>query len=225
MTPGNIVGMAQINGLSAVAVTDHNAIHNFNAANAIGKELGIIVVPGMELETAEEIHVVCLFPEFGCLNQFQQVVFQSYGGEPPANRPEIFGHQLIYNENDEICGELSHMLLMPTGITIDESFGIVESLGGIAYPAHVDRDSYSVLTNLGTLPYGYKNSFVEISAGCDREQLLKCYPELVNYKLLPSSDAHFIDKIQDAGGAVIEIQDLTAGGIIDALRKGRILSQ
>lgn len=115
------------------------------------------------------------------------------------------------------------MLLASTGITIDDSFGLAASLGGIAYPAHVDRDSYSVLTSLGALPYGYPHGFVEISCGCDREILLKNFPELENYKLLPSSDAHYIDKIQEEGGAVLEVEEPSAAGIIDALRQGRIL--
>lgn len=200
MTPGNLVGMAKINGLEAIALTDHNAMQNISAAMKIGEAYDIVVIPGMELETAEEIHVVCLFPDTESLSAFQDVVVESYGPKIPANRPEIFGKQLIYNEEDEECGELERMLLIPSGITIDDVFGIVEGLGGIAFPAHVDRDSYSVLTTLGALPYGYKNGFVEISCECSREEIVKTYPELEKYKLLPSSDAHYIDKIQEAGG-------------------------
>ena len=223
MTPGNIVGMAKLNGLSAIAVTDHNAAQNAAAAAAFGKEYEITVVPGMELETAEEIHVVCLFPDLERLARFQETVTASYGGAVPPNRPDIFGRQLLYNSKDEICGELGQMLLAPTGITIDESFELAASLGGIAYPAHVDRDSYSVLTNLGALPYGYRHAFVEISCECDRNFLQKNYPELANYKLLPSSDAHYIDKIQEEGGAVLAVEERSAAGIIGALQEGRIL--
>lgn len=223
MTPGNIVGMAKLNGLSAIAITDHNASHNVEAAVLFGKEFDITVVPGMELETTEEIHVVCLFPDLVQLARFQEIVMASYAGAIPLNRADLFGRQILYNAEDEICGELEHMLLMPTGITIDASFDLAASLGGIAYPAHVDRDSYSVLTSLGTLPYGYRHPFVEISCECDRNILQKKYPELENYKLLPSSDAHYIDKIQEDGGAVLAVEKRSAAGIIDALREGRIL--
>ncbi|MFR1517309.1 MAG: PHP domain-containing protein [Clostridia bacterium] len=223
MTPGNIVGMAKLNGLSAIAVTDHNASQNSEAAVILGKRFGITVIPGMELETAEEIHVVCLFPDLERLACFQERVTASYNGAIPPNRAEIFGRQFLYNAEDEICGELAHMLLAPTGITIDDSFEIAASLGGIAYPAHVDRDSYSVLTNLGALPYGYANPFVEISSGCDRDILLQNYPLLENYKLLPSSDAHYLDKIQEDGRALLAVEETTAGGILDALKEGRIL--
>lgn len=222
MTPGNLVGMAMLNGLSAIAVTDHNASQNIRAAMKFGRELGVVVIPGMELETAEEIHVVCLFPEAEALFAFQDLVMASYPGAPPANRADIFGPQPIYDESDEICGELPHLLLMPTGIGIDDVFAQVKCLGGIAYPAHVDRDSYSVLTNLGMLPYGYDNAFVEISRECDVSALLKNYPELENYKLLPSSDAHYLDKIQNAGDAVLAVAEVTPAGVLDALRAGRI---
>lgn len=223
MTPGNIVGMAALNGLSAIAVTDHNASMNSEAAAILGNNYGITVVPGLELETAEQIHVVCLFPDQDGLSRFQEILLSSYGGAVPRNRADLFGRQLLFNAADEVCGELDRMLLASTGITIDDSFGLAASLGGIAYPAHVDRDSYSVLTSLGALPYGYPHGFVEISCGCDREILLKNFPELENYKLLPSSDAHYIDKIQEEGGAVLEVEEPSAAGIIDALRQGRIL--
>ena len=223
MTPGNLVGMAKINGLEAIALTDHNAMQNISAAMKIGEAYDIVVIPGMELETAEEIHVVCLFPDTESLSAFQDVVVESYGPKIPTNRPEIFGKQLIYNEEDEECGELERMLLIPSGITIDDVFGIVEGLGGIAFPAHVDRDSYSVLTTLGALPYGYKNGFVEISCECSREEIVKTYPELEKYKLLPSSDAHYIDKIQEAGGAELLVEELSAKGVIDALKNSRII--
>ena len=112
MTPGNLVGMAKINGLEAIALTDHNAMQNIPAAIKIGEAYDIVVIPGMELETAEEIHVVCLFPDTESLSAFQNVVVESYGPKIPANRPDIFGKQLIYDEEDEECGELERMLLI-----------------------------------------------------------------------------------------------------------------
>ncbi len=221
MTPGNIVGMAAINGLHAIAVTDHNSSQNVRAAVAIGKAMGVVVVPGMELESVEEIHVVCLFKTIEALEAFQKIVDESY--VPAENRPEIFGDQLIFNENDEPTGALSHMLLSPTGISIDDVFSIADRLDGIAYPAHVDRDSYSVLTSFGTLPYGYALPFVEISCDCTVEQLLLQYPLLEQYRLLRASDAHYIDKIQEAV-TFIEVETLSAAGVVEALKKGRIVS-
>ena len=215
MTPASIAGYACLNGLDAIALTDHNISFNVPAIMACGEAYGINVVPGMELETSEEIHVVCLFPDFDSLSRFQQTVFDSYEQQP--NKPAIFGDQLIMNEDDEIIGEYPHMLLSPTGISIDDVFGMVDSLGGIAYPAHVDRDSYSALTTLGDLPYGYPHSFVEISYDCDPESLVNRYPSIRDLTLIHASDAHYLHRIPEKG-AELEVEENTPQGIINALK-------
>lgn len=215
MTPGNIVGMAVVNELDAIAITDHNGSENIPAAMAIGEEYGIIVIPGMELETAEEIHAVCLFPDMETMATFQTAVLSSY--TPGENRPDIFGCQQIFNSNDQIIGECSRMLLAPTGISIDDVIPLADQLGGIAYPAHVDRDSYSVLTSFGALPYQYPHSFVEISMDCDRDAFLEQYPFLQNYRLLPASDAHYLERIQERR-TFIEVEERSTKGIIEALK-------
>ena len=215
MTPGNIVGMAVVNELDAIAITDHNSSENIPAAMAIAAEYGMIVIPGMELETVEEIHVVCLFPDVDSIIEFQTHILSSYA--PGENRPDIFGVQQIFDENDQIVGTCSRMLLTPTGLSIDDVIPLMDRLGGITYPAHVDRDSYSVLSNLGTLPYGYPHGFVEVSMDCEQEVLLKQYPFLQDYQLIPASDAHYLEKIQERR-TFIEVEERSATGIIAALR-------
>ncbi len=219
MTPGNIVGMAAVNELDAIAVTDHNRAYNVASALKLAEEAGIVVVPGMELETLEEIHVVCLFETLEPLQQLQQKVIASVPAL--ANRPDIFGRQLIFNEKDEVTREYEPLLLAPSGISIDSIFPAVAELGGVAYPAHVDRDSYSVLTTLGGLPFGYEERFVEISCDCHPETLLLQYPLLANYKLLRSSDAHYLANIQEAQ-TFLEVEERSAKGILQALREGSI---
>ena len=220
MTPGTLLGIAKVNGLDAVAITDHNASYNIPAALKIAEAYDIVLVPGMELETSEEIHVVCLFPTYEQLAEFQKTVCDSY--TPPDNRPEIFGEQHIYNEEDEIVGEWKPLLLASTGISIDDVPALVEKCGGLAYPAHVDRDSYSVLTTFGMLPEWYNLPFVEVSCDAPVEEVLKQYPFLKDYKLLRSSDAHYHHKIQETGAA-LDVDENTAAGVIKALRQGRIV--
>ena len=216
MTPGNIVGMAKVNGLDVIALTDHNCIFNIPAAQKIAEEYGITVIPGMELETSEAIHIICLFPDYAAIEGFYEKVKASY--TPPDNRPEIFGRQVIYNEKDEPVGEHKPLLLASTGISIDEVFGLAEEFGGIAYPAHVDRDSYSVLSVFGALPYNYSYGFVEISKDCDPEVLRKTYPELENYRFICSSDAHYLDKISDRGILTLKIDEKSPENIIKSLK-------
>ena len=220
MTPGNIVGMAVVNGLDALAITDHNSSYNVPAALKIAEEYGIVLVPGMELETSEEIHVVCLFPAYADLETFQKEVCASYS--PRENIIDIFGNQRIYNSDDEIEGEWKPMLLEPTGISVDRVFSLAEQCGGIAYPAHVDRDSYSVLSSFGMLPYDYPHGFVEISCQCEEKKLLERYPELEHYKLMRASDAHYHENIQEEG-ALVRVAEKSPEGIIQALKNSRII--
>ena len=110
------------------------------------------------------------------------------------------------------------MLLAPTGVSIDDVILLAERFDGIAYPAHVDRDSYSVLTSFGTLPYEYPHGFVEISMDCNRETLIGQYPFLQDYRLIPASDAHYLEKIQERH-TFIEVEERSPRGIIAALKK------
>ena len=215
MTPGNIVGMAVVNELDAIAITDHNSSENVPAALGIAAEYGIIVIPGMELETAEEIHVVCLFPNLESITAFQTAVLKSC--QTGENRPEIFGCQQIFNAKDQIVGECSRLLLAPTGISIDDAIVLADRYGGIAYPAHVDRDSYSALTSLGALPYAYPYSFVEVSMECDTDALFKQYPFLRDYRLIAASDAHYLERIQERR-TFIDVEERSAEGVIRALK-------
>ncbi|MBE7055897.1 MAG: PHP domain-containing protein [Ruminococcaceae bacterium] len=220
MTPGNIVGMAVVNGLDAIAITDHNCWLNVPVALNFAKEYGITVIPGMELETIEEIHVVCLFPDTEAIKAFQEIVDKSYS--PGENISDIFGKQNIYDEDDEILGEHIPMLLAPTGISIDDVFEMVDNLGGIAYPAHVNRDSYSVLASFGMMPYGYPHKVVEISMDCDIDEFVGSYPEMRQYKFIRSSDAHYCEKISEEG-TFIEVDENTPEKIIKSLKLGNII--
>lgn len=215
MTPGNIVGMAKVNGLDCIALTDHNITLNTEAAVQIGKEYGITVIPGMELETVEEIHVVCLFPDTETARSFYEYIMASY--PQTENKPDIFGCQQIMNSDDLITGEYPYMLLSPTGISVDEVIPLAEKYGGIAYPAHVDRDSFSCLASLGALPYDYPHKFVEISYDCDEKALIEQYPFLSSYALLRASDAHYLEHMSE-GNMHLLVEENTPLGVIKALK-------
>ena len=125
MTPCNIVGMAKVCGLDAIAVTDHNSAGNCAAAEAAGRELGVTVLSGMELETAEEVHVVLLFPSA----RQAELCSDEVGSRrlKIANKPEIYGRQLYLSGRDEILGEESDLLITATDIGVYETdFGLVE---------------------------------------------------------------------------------------------------
>ena len=194
MTPNNIVNMAYIAGVNAIAITDHNTVGNVRAAQKVGEELGITVLAGMEVETSEEVHVLTLFPSVDRAEEVAKVVYNSL--PPIKNKPEIFGRQLYMDENDEIIGEEERLLISPTTLPIEEVFRIVKESGGLAVPAHVDRHSYSVLTNLGFIPEEINAKWIELSCVVDDvEAYVKSRQDLAKYSVLRNSDAHYLKDI------------------------------
>ena len=150
MTPNNLVNMAALLGCDIIALTDHNTCRNTPAAVKVGQATDVLVIPGMELCTAEEAHVVCLFETVEDALAFDKYVCAHIPKVP--NRPEIFGEQWILNEDDEKIGEISELLITATDISINDVQALVKKFNGVAFPAHVDKDAYSVTASLGAIP-------------------------------------------------------------------------
>lgn len=210
MTPNNLINMSIIKGLDAVALTDHNACENVRAAAAVAGDK-IIFIPGMEVETSEEVHIVTLFPTADAAEEMQRILVDSSPFIP--NRPEIFGNQYIMDENDEICGEIDRMLVTASGLDIYTVVAAAKDLGGIAYPAHIDRESYSVLSNLGFIPPDLDISAVEITEK-SRAALEGEYSN--RYNIITSSDAHYLWDISERNH-YIEVSDASVRGILNAI--------
>ncbi len=210
MTPNNLINMSIIKGLDAVALTDHNACENVRAAAAVAGDK-IIFIPGMEVETSEEVHIVTLFPTADAAEEMQRILVDSSPFIP--NRPEIFGNQYIMDENDEICGEIDRMLVTASGLNIYTVVAAAKDLGGIAYPAHIDRESYSVLSNLGFVPPDLDISAVEITEK-SRTALEGEYSN--RYNIITSSDAHYLWDISERNH-YIEVSDASVRGILNAI--------
>lgn len=210
MTPNNLINMSIIKGLDAVALTDHNACENVRAAAAVAGDK-IIFIPGMEVETSEEVHIVTLFPTADAAEEMQRILVDSSPFIP--NRPDIFGNQYIMDENDEICGEIDRMLVTASGLDIYTVVAAAKDLGGIAYPAHIDRESYSVLSNLGFIPPDLDISAVEITEK-SRTALEGEYSN--RYNIITSSDAHYLWDISERNH-YIEVSDASVRGILNAI--------
>lgn len=108
------------------------------------------------------------------------------------NRPEIFGEQWVLNENDEKIGEISELLITATDISINDVQALVKKFNGVAFPAHVDKDAYSVTASLGAIPPEAQFSAAELSLTADAAQQRLLHPELESMMLLRSSDAHYL---------------------------------
>lgn len=192
MTPNNIVNMAAMMGISTIALSDHNSIGNVRATMDAGKCVGIKVIPAMEVETVEEVHILTLFPDF---DSAEAVYCEVYKNLPNIkNKPEIFGHQYYMDREDNIIGEEERLLVNPTSLSINKLFDMVKSVHGIFIPAHIDRHSYSVLTNLGFIPDDLDIKYVEISKKVDDiDAYLSSRPDILGYKIFRSSDAHYLE--------------------------------
>jgi len=188
MTPNNIVNMSRIKGLDIIAVTDHNATGNCAAAieAAAGSEL--LVVPGMELCTAEEIHLLCYFPDTDTALGFQDEVFKNL--LPMKNREDVFGRQIYMNGLDEETGTEDRFLIGACMISTHDAISMARRMGGAVLPAHVDRESFSMLYTFGFIPEEYGLRYLECSKNCSLESLLEERKELERYGFVRSSDAH-----------------------------------
>lgn len=198
MTPNNIVNMASLCGLDAIAVSDHNSVKNVKAAVTAGKRIGLSVIPAMEVETEESVHILTLYPDIKAAEEVAAIVYDAL--PDIKNRPEIFGEQLIMDCDDNVTGVEEKLLISPSAISINTLFDIVKGVGGLFVPAHIDRHSYSILTTLGFMPQDLDIKMIEISKNTtDISAYLENRPELKKYKVLRNSDAHYLDKISEKG--------------------------
>lgn len=159
-TPNSIAGMASINGLNVVALTDHNTCKNCPAFFEAAKRYGIIPIAGMELTTSEDIHTVFLFYSLEDAMRFDEEV--SKRRVLIKNRPDIFGEQLILDSEDNIIGTDEYLLSNATAISVEDITAMAKMFGGISYPAHIDREANGIVSILGTLPTHLNFTCVEI---------------------------------------------------------------
>ena len=195
MTPFNLVNMAALKGLDIIALTDHNTCKNCGSAVEAGREAGIKVVPGMELCTSEDIHVVCLFPAVDNAMAFDDYVYRRI--PRIKNQPEIFGDQIIMDKEDNVVGKEELLLVTASEISIDNVESLVKSFDGISFPAHIDKNAYSVLSSFGMFPEEIGFSTVEVTSRADREELKKEHPALRTKRFISNSDAHYLWDINE----------------------------
>lgn len=217
MTPSNIAGMAAVKGLDVIALTDHNSCRNCPAAMYHGEKYGVTVIPGMELTTREEVHVICLFPSLEDALRFDALIYEKL--LPFPNREDIFGKQQIMDERDEVAETVENLLINATSVSFDDVFSLAGSFHGIAYPAHVDKPSTSLLSNLGFVPPGSSFSCAEFHDFKNLHRIRREHPYFGDCNAICCSDAHYLEDIHEPEYQIYaksrEIYD-----ILEALTKG-----
>ena len=212
MTPAMAAGMLKVAGVDVAALTDHNSVKNCPAFFEACANYGVEPIAGMELTTAEDIHLVCLLGtlesalEFGDKVEARRVRIK--------NKPDIFGNQLIMDAEDNVIGIEEDLLPNATMLSIEEAFELAESCGAICYPAHIDRVSNGIISVLGDFPPRPAFRLVEFSRPENIVQYMEKYPLLRRTTPLFGSDAHSLDAIPDAS-FYLDVDD--SGGAADAV--------
>jgi len=214
-TPASIAGMAVVAGLDAVALTDHNTARNCPAFLEACEAYGIIGIPGMEVTTMEEVHVVCLFYTLEDALEFDRYIYDKL--VKVTNNPEIFGEQRICDSDDTIIGYEENLLINATEITFDDLYDIVCSYNGVMIPAHIDKNSNSLLSNLGFIPEDSKFACVEISNMKNLHGIMDKHPYVKKCKIITDSDAHYLNNINNPDNTLY-VEEKSRKGILDALK-------
>lgn len=191
MTPRNIIEHALENGVDIVAITDHNAGDNIVAAQRAAEGTGVAVIPGMEVETREEVHFIALFDSLAVYEQWQR--FVNLHITELVNDEDAFGGQFVVDHEDNLVEVKEVMLLASLHCSLAEATAEVRRLGGVAIASHVDRPSYSVISQLGFIPADVTLAAVEVSRRCRDTEAQNRMRAATKLPLVTASDAHTID--------------------------------
>jgi 3',5'-nucleoside bisphosphate phosphatase len=196
MLPPLIVDEALEKNLDLIAITDHNASANATAVIEAARNTGLVVLPGMELQTREEVHVLCLFDHLDQVKAWQAEVDRHL--PPLDNDPAYFGEQLVVDETGDFIRKETRLLIVSTDMTIEAVFEGVKRLGGLAVPAHVDRKAFGLIPILGFVPPGLEVPALEVSRHMRVREASKILPQTTGFPLIQGGDAHRLDEILGA---------------------------
>jgi hypothetical protein len=186
-------------GIDVIAICDHNASENAQYAVNAAKGKPIKVLPGIEITSCEEVHTLALFDNLEELSKMQKIVSGALTG---LNDEDVFGCQAIVNENDEVEGFNEKLLIGATSLTLDEIICGIHDFGGIAVASHIDRGSFSVISQLGFIPEDIGFDALEISRTTGLRKGRERFPEYSGYAFIENSDAHFL---KDIGAAFSDL--------------------
>ncbi|MDO4739948.1 MAG: histidinol-phosphatase [Eubacteriales bacterium] len=213
MTPNNIVGMSKLKELDMIAVTDHNTAMHLPAVKAVADVMGLAILPGLELTTREEAHLLAYFQTVEEAVAFSQEIYPFLPAIP--NKPELFGPQTELNEDDEPVREEPKLLISALEKGVDELAVMITERGGLAVPAHINRSANGILNALGFLPPGLPFAALEVARDFPLPQ--KGLPDLPH---LHSSDAHYLENILERE-VFLELEEASPAAFFESIRKYR----
>ncbi len=193
MTPANIAGFSRLEGLDWISVTDHNSADNLPAVAKACREYGVGFLPGIEVTSEEDIHLLCYFRELSAAIYMSECLHKALPAYPYDR--SIFGNQLMMDEEDQVLAEGIRLFSAAVSMNIYEIKQLCESLGGLCVPAHVNRTANSLLSVMGTILEdfpcpAYEYSLLGQNFPAGKDTLFPC-----NSEVLYSSDAHTLTDI------------------------------
>ncbi|MFP4065323.1 MAG: PHP domain-containing protein [Bacteroidales bacterium] len=196
MSPANIVEASARKGVDILGIADHNSTKHGMLIKKLAEKEGIFVLTGAEVTTKEEIHCLAFFENNDSLEAFQEYLDKHL--PDVKNKPDAFGYQVVVDEEEMIVEEVDKLLISALDQSIDQVEKKVHSLGGLFIPAHIDRPSFSLFSQLGFIPPDLKADALEISGKSGGPDKMRAkYPELKKFSIIQSSDAHFPDQVGD----------------------------
>lgn len=186
-------------GLDMIAICDHNSSRNTAATRRAAQEKPLVVLPGIEVTSAEEVHIVGLFPSDVAAQGMQDEIYARLLGE---NDEEVFGYQVVVDENDEVEDLDQRLLVGATTLTTERVVKLIHQMNGLAVASHVDRQGFGIFGQLGFIPPDLELDALEVSRHSDFDTIRAQYPQTRGYTLITSSDAHFLDDIGTAATLV-----------------------
>ena len=195
MSPKKIIQKSREVGLDLIALCDHNSAENAGAAMREGNKQGLPVLPGLEICSREEVHILALFEALDPALEMQAYVYANLPGE---NNSEVFGFQVIANEEDEVMGENPRLLIGATRLGLHDIVEKTHVLGGISIASHVDRPAYGIINQLGFIPEDLNLDGLEVSSRIKLAEAAQTIPGIGNYSCVTASDAHYPNDIGKA---------------------------
>ncbi len=216
MAPRALIGRLQACGIDWMAITDHNSMANCPAYAAVATRAGIAFTWGVELQTAEEIHLLVYFDDPLKAQCFGKDLYDSL--LPLENRPDFFGDQVIIDENENILGMEQRALINSSRWDLNAAVAKAREQGGYCVPAHVDAGANSILSQLGFIPPDPSFELLGLSARADLNAWLGQHGELADKAFLRCSDAHYLADV-GSGSSRVYCQAATAAELaLAALR-------
>jgi anti-sigma regulatory factor (Ser/Thr protein kinase) len=187
MHPAGLIAAAVCAGLDAVAICDHNSAENAAATQRAGRAAGIAVIPGMEITSEEEVHILALLPDAEAALALQSRVYRAL---PGRNDEKAFGMQVVANEQAEVLGFNDHLLAGATTMTVEGVVTAIHQVDGLAVAAHVDRERFGIIGQLGMIPAGLPLDALEVSSRASLPAARASLTPKGEYPILCASDAH-----------------------------------